>query len=67
MRRDNKKMSIYRTRNGAIGNSLKNSFSDILPNKNIESIERAKFQQSQVGLFTFFLKQFKFELVLFRF
>jgi hypothetical protein len=33
----------------AIGNSIKNSISDILPNKNVESIERTKFQQSQVG------------------
>ena len=41
-------MSVYRTRNGAIGNSIKNSISDILPNKNVESLERTKFQQSQV-------------------
>jgi huntingtin interacting protein 1 len=40
-------MSVYRTRNGAIGNSIKNSLSDILPNKNVDSAERAKFQQSQ--------------------
>ncbi len=41
-------MSVYRTRNGAIGNSIRNSISDILPNKNVDSIERAKFLQSQV-------------------
>lgn len=41
-------MSIYRTRNGDIGSSIKNSLSDILPNRNTDSLERSKFEQSQV-------------------
>lgn len=42
-------MSIYRTRNGDISlNSIKNSLTEILPNKTADSIERTKFEQSQV-------------------
>jgi hypothetical protein len=41
-------MSVYRTRNGDIGHSIKNSISDILPNRTGDSIERTKFLQSQV-------------------
>lgn len=40
-------MSIYRTRNGTNLNTIKNSLSDMLPNKSQDSLERAKFQQSQ--------------------
>lgn len=42
-------MSIYRTRNGDISlNSIKNSLTEILPNKSADTIERTKFEQSQV-------------------
>ena len=42
-------MSIYRTRNGDLSlNSIKNSITEILPNKSADSIERNKFEQSQV-------------------
>jgi hypothetical protein len=41
-------MSVYRTRNGDIFHSIKNSISDILPNRTGDSIERTKFLQSQV-------------------
>lgn len=42
-------MSIYRTRNSDINvKSIKNSLSEILPNKTPQSIERNKFEQSQV-------------------
>lgn len=40
---------MYRTRNSDIGQSFKNSLSDILPNKNPESLERSKFHHSQVN------------------
>jgi hypothetical protein len=41
-------MSIYRTRNATNLNTIKNSISDILPNKSADSLERTKFEQSQV-------------------
>ena len=48
-------MSIYRTRNGDLSlNSIKNSITEILPNKSADSIERTKFEQSQVNIFLFF-------------
>lgn len=40
-------MSIYRTRNATSINTIKNSLSDILPSKSQNSLERAKFEQSQ--------------------
>jgi hypothetical protein len=40
-------MSVYRTRTGTNLNTIKNSISDILPNKSQESLERTKFMQSQ--------------------
>ena len=42
-------MAVYRTRNGDLNlNSIKSSIAEILPNKSAESIERTKFEQSQV-------------------
>lgn len=42
-------MSIYRTRHSDISiNSIRNSLTEILPNKTPNSIERSKFEQSQV-------------------
>jgi hypothetical protein len=47
-------MSIYRTRNGDLSlSSIKNSITEILPNKSADSIERNKFEQSQVNLHTY--------------
>jgi hypothetical protein len=44
-----KKMSIYRTRNSEISmKGVRNSISEILPNKGAVVIERSKFEQSQV-------------------
>lgn len=57
-------MSIYRTRNATSINTIKNSLSDILPSKSQNSLERAKFEQSQVQnkpiLFSKYSKILKF-------
>jgi hypothetical protein len=46
-------MAAYRARNSNIGATLKHSIQEILPNKTEDSLERAKFKQSQVNLIIF--------------